>query len=235
VTDLETSAPAEGIDEVEGEAAVAGGRRGLVVVLAGFIVVAVVAAAVALGYVWGNGGGGGATIPSLSSVDVGFARDMSVHHGQAVTMASYERDNTGDPAMKVLAYDIEGQQTFQIGEMQGWLDTWGYPLLNPSPMAWMAGHGHLQSDGLMPGMASPAEINKLETLHGKALDVDFLQLMIRHHQGGIPMAQYAALHGQSSYVRQLAQAMVNAQSSEIISMEQALRSLGGSPLPAPDH
>jgi uncharacterized protein (DUF305 family) len=171
----------------------------------------------------------------LSSVDVGFARDMSVHHGQAVTMASYERDNTSDPAMKVLAYDIEGQQTFQIGEMQGWLDTWGYPLLNPSPMAWMAGHGHLQSDGLMPGMASPAEINKLETLHGKALDVDFLQLMIRHHQGGIPMAQYAALHGQSSYVRQLAQAMVNAQSSEIISMEQALRSLGGSPLPAPDH
>jgi uncharacterized protein (DUF305 family) len=235
VTDLETSAPAEGIDEVAGEAAVAGGRRGLVVVLAGFIVVAVVAAAVALGYVWGNSGSGGATIPSLSSVDVGFARDMSVHHGQAVTMASYERDNTSDPAMKVLAYDIEGQQTFQIGEMQGWLDTWGYSLLNPSPMAWMAGHGHLQSDGLMPGMASPAEINKLEMLHGKALDVDFLQLMIRHHQGGIPMAQYAALHGQSSYVRQLAQAMVNAQSSEIISMEQALRSLGGSPLPAPDH
>jgi uncharacterized protein (DUF305 family) len=236
VTDLETSAPVDGIDEVDGEVAVTGGHRGLVVVLVGFIAVAVVAAAVALGYVWGNGGNsGGAPIPSLSSVDVGFARDMSVHHGQAVTMASYERDNTSDPAMKVLAYDIEGQQTFQIGEMQGWLDTWGYPLLNPSPMAWMAGHGHLGSNGLMPGMASPAEMNKLQTLHGKALDVDFLQLMIRHHQGGIPMAQYAALHGQSSYVRQLAQAMVNAQSSEIISMEQTLRSLGASPLPAPDH
>ncbi len=48
---------------------------------------------------------------------------MSTHHGQAVTMASYERDNTSDPALKVLAYDIEGQQSFQIGEMQGWLDT----------------------------------------------------------------------------------------------------------------
>jgi uncharacterized protein (DUF305 family) len=235
VTDLEISAPTEGTDEVADDLAVAGGRRGLVVVLVGFIVVAVVAAAVALGYVWGNSGSGGAPIPSASSVDVGFARDMSVHHGQAVTMASYERDNTSDPALEVLAYDIEGQQTFQLGEMQGWLDTWGDQLLNPSPMVWMAGHGHLQSDGLMPGMASPTEINKLETLHGKALDIDFLQLMIRHHQGGIPMAQYAALHGQSAYVRQLAQAMVNAQSSEIISMEQALRSLGGSPLPAPEH
>jgi uncharacterized protein (DUF305 family) len=233
-TDVGTTASADlGSDDTAAEQAP--GRRALVPALTVLIVAAVVAAAVALGYVWGNSGNGGAPAPSASSVDVGFARDMSTHHGQAVTMASYERDNTSNPALKILAYDIESQQGYQIGEMQGWLDTWGYPLLNPAPMAWMAGHDHVQSNGLMPGMASPTEINTLETLHGTALDVMFLQLMIRHHQGGIPMAQYAAQHAKDAYVRQLAQSMVNAQSSEIISMEQTLRSLGGSPLAAPSH
>jgi uncharacterized protein (DUF305 family) len=47
------------------------------------------------------------------------------------------------------------------------------------------------------------------------------------------MAQYAQQHATNAYVRDLAQSMINAQSGEIISMEQMLRSLGGSPLPAP--
>ena len=161
---------------------------------------------------------------------------MSTHHAQAVTMAGYERDNTTDVALQNLATDIETEQQFQIGEMAGWLDTWGLPAVSSRPqMAWMAGHAHLTSDGLMPGMATPAEMTQLQTLDGKALDVFFLQLMIRHHQGGLPMAQYGADHASSPYVRRLAQSIVTAQSGEIVSMEQLLRQLGGSPLPAPEH
>ena len=100
-------------------------------------------------------------------------------------------------------------------------------------MSWMAGHSHLEPDGLMPGMATPAELDKLETLTGKPLDIYFLQLMIRHHQGGLPMAQYAAEQATEPYVRNLAQKMAQAQSNEIVQMEQMLRQLGGTPLPAP--
>jgi uncharacterized protein (DUF305 family) len=101
-------------------------------------------------------------------------------------------------------------------------------------MAWMKGHQHeIGPNGLMPGMATPAQMTKLQTLHGKALDVFFLQLMIRHHQGGIQMAQYAALHAREPYVRTIAQKMFNNQSTEIVQMEQLLRQLGGTPLPPP--
>lgn len=208
-------------------------RRRTVIALATVVVAAIVAGALALGYAWGNGGSSSG--PSSSSVDAGFARDMSTHHQQAVTMASYTRDNSANPAVKVLAYDIESAQTFQIGEMQGWLDVWGLSRQSTAPMAWMAGHDHLQSNGLMPGMATPEQMSTLQTLHGTALDVLFLQLMIHHHQGGVAMAQYAQQHAHETYVRDLAQSMINAQSSEIVQMEQMLRSLGGTPLPAPSH
>jgi uncharacterized protein (DUF305 family) len=91
----------------------------------------------------------------------------------------------------------------------------------------------MQANGLMPGMATPPQMTKLEKSHGKALDILFLQLMIRHHQGGIPMARYAQQHAQEPFVRNLAAQMVNAQSAEIVQMEQILRQLGGTTLPAP--
>jgi uncharacterized protein (DUF305 family) len=205
------------------------------VVLVAVLAVALLAIAGTVGWLVGNNNGSGSSTPSESSVDAGFARDMSTHHTQAINMANYTRDATDDPNIQILARDIETEQYFQVGEMQGWLDTWGLSRSSTQPvMSWMAGHNHLESDGLMPGMATQAQMNKLETLKGKELNVFFLQLMIHHHQGGLPMAQYAAEHAQSDYVRNLAQKMVQAQSNEIVQMEQMLRQLGASPLPPPD-
>lgn len=209
-------------------------RRPLVVLVA-VLAVALLAIAGTVGWLIGNSGSSGSSTPSESSVDAGFARDMSTHHTQAINMANYTRDATSDPAIQILARDIETEQYFQVGEMQGWLDAWGLSRSSTLPvMSWMGGSDHLQADGQMPGMASPAQMNQLENLKGKALDVFFLQLMIHHHQGGLPMAQYAAEHAQSDYVRNLAQKMAQAQSNEIVQMEQMLRQLGASPLPPPD-
>ena len=191
---------------------------------------------------------------SASSVDAGFARDMSTHHTQAVTMASYARDTTSDPEIKNLAYDIESAQTGQIGEMTGWLDSWGLTRSSSEPvMGWMGGTGMdgMDMDGhdmdgmdmstsataapgdtsLMPGMATPNEVDKLLTLTGAKFDVYFLQLMLRHHIGGVEMAQYAATHAEHDYVRNLAQKMVDGQNREIIEMKQMLAERGAQPLP----
>lgn len=204
-------------------------------VLIGVIVVALLVLAGSAGWLIRGGGSSNPANPVAGSVDAGFAQDMTVHHIQAVTMAGYERDNTSDPQMKVLAYDIETSQQFQVGQMSGWLDVWGLSRNDPHPMLWMgAQHAAHVVNGLMPGMATPAEMNKLESLHGNALDVLFLQLMIRHHQGGVPMAQYAEQHAGEPYVRLLAGQIVSAQNAEIIQMNQLLVQKGGTPLPPPD-
>ena len=204
----------------------------LTIVLLVIIVIAAIVGAGTAGWLVGHRTSG----PHItaSSVDAGFARDMSTHHTQAVVMAGYTRLHTTNPSVLLLANDIYNEQTFEIGEMQGWLDSWGLTRSTTlATMSWMGGSDHLLSDGLMPGMATPAEIAKLETLSGNALDVDFLQLMIRHHQGGLPMEQYAVSHASQTYVQTLAANMEQAQSTEIISMEQLLRQLGGTPLPPP--
>lgn len=208
-------------------------RRRLSLVLTLLIAVAALVIAGAGGWLIRGDGDSAGTV-SASSVDAGFARDMATHHVQAVTMAGYERDNTTNPSLKMMAYDIETSQQFELGRMSGWLDDWGLSRQSPLPqMAWMAGHSHAESDGLMPGMATPAQMNKLITLHGTELDIFFLQLMIHHHQGGLPMAQYAQQHATQAFVRTAATAMFTVQSNEIIAMEQLLRGLGGAPLPAP--
>ena len=202
-------------------------------VLIAIIGVAVLAIVVAGGYVWGNKTApDSSSMPSVSSVDAGFARDMSTHHQQAITMAGYVRDHPSNLHVANLAYDIETSQTIQLGEMTGWLDTWDISRTSGTPMSWMPGH-HVVVNGLMPGMATPAQMTKLQSLHGKEMDILFLQLMIRHHQGGVEMAKYAAQHAQEPYVRTLAGHMYAAQSTEIIEMEQLLRQLGGTPLPPP--
>jgi uncharacterized protein (DUF305 family) len=167
--------------------------------------------------------------PAADSVDAGFARDMATHHDQAVQMAQVARDNSTDPAVRLLAFDIETGQLAQIGQMRGWLDAWGQTGQSQIPqMSWM---GHAVPAGqLMPGMATTAELAKLRGLRGKAMDVYFLQLMIRHHKGGLEMAQYGAAHAAEPYVRTMAGAIVTAQQNEVVTMEQMLRERGAQPL-----
>lgn len=208
--------------------------RRLAVTLGAVLVLAALVIAATSGWLLRGGSASRAGVGE-SSVDAGFARDMSTHHTQAVTMANYERDNTTNSALQVLAYDIETSQQFQLGEMQGWLDAWGYNRESAQQqMSWMSGmHMSVGSNGLMPGMATPEQMNGLQTLQGNALDVQFLQLMIHHHQGGLPMASYALAHAKTTFVRDMAQSIYNGQTAEIVEMEQLLRQLGASPLPAP--
>jgi uncharacterized protein (DUF305 family) len=220
-------------EEVADEALAPESRQGLVRVLVSIICVAVLAGAVAIGFGWGSSSKHTISFPGPTSVDAGFASDMSTHHQQAINMATYEFDNSTNTAVKTVAFDIESGQTAQLGEMAGWLDTWGLVRNSNDQMAWMAGHAHLSSTGLMPGMATPAQMTELQSSHGAKLDILFLQLMIHHHQGGVVMAQYAAQHATESYVRDVAQNMYVMQSNEIVQMSALLTQLGGTELAPP--
>ncbi|MFF4668517.1 DUF305 domain-containing protein [Streptomyces sp. NPDC001279] len=180
-------------------------------------------------------------VPGADSADAGFARDMAVHHQQAVEMSFIVRDRTRDEEVRLLAYDIANTQANQRGMMLGWLDLWELPKTAPGgqgPMAWMAdGHpGHAGHTGppprdgsLMPGMATRAELDRLRTASGRDAEVLYLRLMTDHHRGGVDMARGCVRLCTVGAEKRLAQRMVEAQRSELDAMAAMLEARGAKP------
>ncbi|MGC4985625.1 MULTISPECIES: DUF305 domain-containing protein [unclassified Streptomyces] len=196
--------------------------------IAGAAATALVAAG-AITYAVADGGDSGTRTPAADSADAGFARDMAVHHQQAVEMSYIVRDRTKDVEVRRLAYDIAQTQANQRGMLLGWLDLWELPKVSPDPpMTWM-GMGDMASgkDGsLMPGMATNTEMKRLGTLDGKQAEVFYLQLMTDHHKGGIHMAEGCVAKCAVGVEKRLAQGMVDAQQSEITLMADMLKARG---------
>jgi uncharacterized protein (DUF305 family) len=161
--------------------------------------------------------------PGDDSPEAGFARDMSVHHTQAVEMSLIIRDRTEDTDLSALATDIMLTQQNQIGQMYAWLEQWDLPQTGrEAAMSWM---GH-PTEGLMPGMATPAQVAALRELPLDEAEVEFLRLMIAHHQGGVHMAEAVLDLTDDDDVLRLANATIVAQQAEIEVMETMLRARG---------
>ena len=174
-------------------------------------------------------------------VDVGFAQDMATHHDQAVLMANLALTR-GDQAVQGIADSILTNQSEEIGQLRGWLQLWGRSIADPHPMSWMPAGAigmsaqqmaQMQQSDAMPGMATPLQLAALYARTGKQFDVLFLQLMIRHHQGGIEMAHYAEVHATLDAVRTAATAMRAEQVQDLALMQPLLAADGGSQLPTP--
>ena len=161
--------------------------------------------------------------PGEDSAEAGFARDMIVHHAQAVQMAEIVRGKTESEEIRTLAADIALTQQAQIGQMQGWLQVWDLPPTGTEPaMSWM---GH-PTEGRMPGMAAPEELDRLQRASPEEADVLFLQLMIPHHEAALPMAEAVLEETERDEVQQLAAAVAASQEAEIRVLQELLQRRG---------
>jgi uncharacterized protein (DUF305 family) len=166
-----------------------------------------------------------------SAVDIGFAQDMITHHQQAVVMTQLVAGKL-DPDTAALAEQIRDNQLIEIGQMQGWLTAWNAPMQSEHPMAWMmSGHDGMAMDGPMPGMATQDELNQLSAVPPAQAEVMFLQLMLRHHEGGLPMAAYAAQHASHPVVMGTAQNISLEQTQESALIQQMLAQRNAAQLP----
>ncbi|MEE3848728.1 DUF305 domain-containing protein [Gordonia sp. LSe1-13] len=203
-----------------------------------------------------------AAAPAEDSAAVGLTQDMIHHHEQGVEMSTIVLENGTDPQVRDLAVQILAVQSNEIGHMEAWLTAWGYPHAGTdTSMAWMghgaAGSGHEAHEGhgahtgsalpsspaaspaagaespAMPGMATESEMERLRALRGPEADIYFVQLMLRHHEGGLPMMDHAMNPDNVSEgdVRELATEMRETQDAEIALMETMLAERNAQPLP----
>ena len=167
------------------------------------------------------------------SPEVGFARDMYGHHGQAVTMAMLVREQGSDPRVAAFAEEVITSQAEQQGVMVGWLHEQGVPATSTAaPMAWMEGQGtggHSSGHGgtgdaaaMTPeqareamGMASDEQLAELGRATGTAADLLFVQLMTPHHEGAVEMAEAFLAMSDEPQMTWLAEAVVTGQEREL--------------------
>lgn len=142
-----------------------------------------------------------------NDADVAFVTGMIPHHTQAVAMSALAPERAASPQVKALATQISAAQAPEIGQMQGFLSSWGQPAAATT------------TNGMaMSGMLSDTQLQQLTASSGAAFDRLFLQQMTQHHTGAIDMARAELRDGQSADAKALAQKIIDAQQAEIATM-----------------
>jgi uncharacterized protein (DUF305 family) len=150
--------------------------------------------------------------------DMAFVQGMIPHHQQAVDMAAMATERATDPKVKDLATRIEGAQDPEIKQMTGMLDQWTASMESDMPTAsGMPGMDHGSAHG--PGMMTDEEMRQLEQASGAAFDRLWVEMMIRHHQGAVDMANTELRQGGNAEAKTLAQQIIDAQEAEIKEMQ----------------
>lgn len=143
--------------------------------------------------------------------DRAFIDAMVPHHESALEMArSAKAAGLTEPELEQVADDILATQQAEIDQMKEWRGEWfGSSDVDPDGAAALG-----MSDAQM-GMAHDAA----DLLSSGDVDSDFATMMIDHHQGAIEMAELALERAEHDELKELAQAIVDAQQREIEVME----------------
>ncbi|WP_158880570.1 DUF305 domain-containing protein [Amycolatopsis anabasis] len=159
-----------------------------------------------------------AAVPN--GIDVNYVTMMIPHHRQAITMTDLVAAKSQDDRVRGIADRIAAAQGAEIAMMHGWLGDHGKPV----PAEGHAGHGGAEH-GLMPGMATPAQLDELRAAGGREFDRKFLELMITHHQGALTMAEQELSGGVEVRAQQMAQEVITTQTAEIERLRGMLANL----------
>jgi uncharacterized protein (DUF305 family) len=154
-----------------------------------------------------------------NKADVAFVTNMIPHHAQGVQMAKMVTTIDSNNKVATLAGEIQNAQRSQIEIMTGWLKAWGEPA--PMDMGGM-GHGGMSMPG-MTGLMTPHQMQLLTKTSSTKFDQLWLQMMVKHHQGAIDMANTELRNGENTDAKALAQQIIDSQQAQITTMNRWLR------------
>ncbi|MFW6691814.1 DUF305 domain-containing protein [Streptomyces sp. MAR4 CNX-425] len=157
---------------------------------------------------------------AANEADAQFVTMMIPHHYQALVMSRLAPTRSTDDAVLALAERIDVEQDLEIYMMQSW-QGWHDLTVTDAEQAYQR---LLQNPEMLErmGMATPAEIDTLGASSGTAFDVQYLTLMIEHHQGAVRMLRDVIINGSDETLRQWATDMLTTQKTQIAQMEAML-------------
>lgn len=139
---------------------------------------------------------------------------MIGHHQGAIDMAELAQTKAKHTELKDAADDIISSQTKEINDMIAWQKAWGFP----------ASTGEMMEDHSAMGMEmeNTTMMSELNNASGDGFDKKFLELMIEHHESAVAMSRPANKNALHAEIKTLANAIIQAQESEITQMKEWL-------------
>lgn len=135
------------------------------------------------------------------SLDLSFIDAMILHHEGAISMAQQALEQAEHDELKQMAQEIISAQEAEIAQLQAWRTAW-YP-----DVALTAGMG--------------MDMGTMEVAGGdQPFDLRFIDAMIPHHEGAIRMAQETLTGAEHGEIKQMAQAIIDAQQAEIAQLQE---------------
>lgn len=146
--------------------------------------------------------------------DEAYIADMLAHHEGALNMSEQAMAVAAHEEIRTLASNIVQSQSTELIKMRTWQKEWGYK------ETMSGGHGSHGGAGMDMGGDMVEMQNKLQGLKGEEYDKEFLKQMILHHEQAVEMSQYAATNAKHQEIKDLASAVISAQTKEIEQMKQ---------------
>lgn len=140
---------------------------------------------------------------TAAKYEIRFMEDMIDHHAMAVMTAEMCLDKAVHPELRTLCETIIATQTQEIEMMQSWLSSW-YGIT------------------YMPEMTMTGQMKKLASLSGAEFEIEFMQMMIRHHLGAIREASHCVERAYHADLQSLCEDIITAQAAEIEMMREWL-------------
>ncbi|NJK29308.1 MAG: DUF305 domain-containing protein [Acaryochloris sp. SU_5_25] len=155
--------------------------------------------------------------PADADLDLRFIDAMTPHHQGAIEMAKAAQQNSKRSEIQKLATAIIQAQDQEIAQMKQWRKAW-YPKASDTPMVYNAQMGHMMpmSSEQMQGMMMSQDLGAANA----EFDLRFINAMIPHHEGAVTMAKEVLGKTKRPEIKQMAEAIVTSQQSEIEQMQR---------------
>jgi uncharacterized protein (DUF305 family) len=151
--------------------------------------------------------------------DTAFIGYMAPHDAVAGQMAALAATQAQSQQVKNVATAIDAEPGDRYLTLSAMAQAWGQPVPSTDPAA-AGGHDH------GGGRTEADDLAALTPLTGAAFDRTFLDVMIRHHQAGLKVAQSTIDNGTNPQAKDVAQQMVATQTPEVAQMQQLQGTLG---------
>ena len=146
--------------------------------------------------------GAPAPSPPAAKFEIKFLTDMIDHHHMAVMMAEMCLEKATHAELRALCENIRTAQMAEIEQMQSWLQDW---------------YGISHEPEMKPG--DEKMMDRLASLSGPEFEIEFMEMMIKHHEKAIKEARQCLDKAVHAELRTLCQNIITTQSAEIAQMQ----------------